>query len=127
MKIALSDSSKAIQLVANKKAPIPFKVEDKFENKKSKSKTFKLCMKPNSATLPMYLLTVDGFDMGLPEDQLALQRQGDIFKAFDVEMSTNQVPAMDNIKQCPQACTMQEPQATLHDAMLMDCESCSAE
>eukprot|EP00957_Ditylum_brightwellii_P033690 2553506-Ditylum_brightwellii.AAC.1 len=60
MRIANNFSRKAIQLVATKRPPITFEVEERITHKKLReSRMYKFCMHPDKDNSLMYLLTIE--------------------------------------------------------------------
>eukprot|EP00957_Ditylum_brightwellii_P090223 6871598-Ditylum_brightwellii.AAC.1 len=64
MGIAKGFLKEAIQLVATKKPPIAFEVESGMEQKLGESRTYKLHTQPEEDNFPMYLLTIEVFELG---------------------------------------------------------------
>eukprot|EP00957_Ditylum_brightwellii_P062022 4707107-Ditylum_brightwellii.AAC.1 len=76
MRIAKDFSREAIQLVNTKRPPIEFKVEKGVIDKKlGESRTVKLCMQPKEEKSPVYLLTIEVFELDLPEEWLIFKKQ----------------------------------------------------
>eukprot|EP00957_Ditylum_brightwellii_P150667 11471848-Ditylum_brightwellii.AAC.1 len=66
----------SIQLVAMKRLPIAFEVEEGVtDNKLGESMTYKLCMQPEENNFPVYLLTFEVFELGSPKEWLIFKKQ----------------------------------------------------
>eukprot|EP00957_Ditylum_brightwellii_P097314 7412239-Ditylum_brightwellii.AAC.1 len=63
MKVTKDFSREAIQLVATKKPPIAFEVEQSVNQKMGESRTYKFFMQPEEDNLPMYSLTIEVFEL----------------------------------------------------------------
>eukprot|EP00957_Ditylum_brightwellii_P092755 7062563-Ditylum_brightwellii.AAC.1 len=76
MRIAQDFLREAIQLVATKKSPIAFKVEEGVAHRKlGESRMCKLCMQPEKDNSPVYSLTVEVFELGSPKEWLSFKSQ----------------------------------------------------
>eukprot|EP00957_Ditylum_brightwellii_P042205 3196171-Ditylum_brightwellii.AAC.1 len=76
MRIAKDFLRKAIQLVNTKRPPIEFKVEKVGMDKKlGESRMFKICTQPEEKKSPVYLLTIQVFELGSPEEWFIFKKQ----------------------------------------------------
>eukprot|EP00957_Ditylum_brightwellii_P003572 270738-Ditylum_brightwellii.AAC.2 len=64
-----------IQFVATKKPPISFNADDTVDCKMGNCCTYKLCTQPEEESAPMYLFTVEVFELGSPKEWLVFESQ----------------------------------------------------
>eukprot|EP00957_Ditylum_brightwellii_P007362 558326-Ditylum_brightwellii.AAC.1 len=76
MRIAKDCSREAIQLVNIKRPLIKFKVEKGVTDKKLReSRAYMFCTQPEEEKSPIYLLTIEVFELGSPEEWLIFKKQ----------------------------------------------------
>eukprot|EP00957_Ditylum_brightwellii_P071079 5402170-Ditylum_brightwellii.AAC.1 len=125
MSIVIDFSREATQFLATKKPSIPFNIEESAECKMGECCSYKFCMQLEEANSPIYLLTIEVFELTYPKEWFIFKRQlkqvlkgkninnvdiaytlvhdllkGNTLVAFNNKQDTLEKPTPDNLVKC---------------------------
>eukprot|EP00957_Ditylum_brightwellii_P065674 4980512-Ditylum_brightwellii.AAC.2 len=118
MRIAKDFLREVIQLVATKRPPIAFGIEEGVTDKKlGESRTYKLCTQPEEDNFPVYWLTIEVKqvlrrknvgDMDAAYTLVQDLLKGNTLTVFNNKQATFKEQTLDNVKHCLNVLTVQE-------------------